>query len=425
MQLTIKNRQIEVLAGVMTSQVPSNRQPHLADFSYRVAEFFRRWRFDDPAQSRTISSMNPTLIYHTAETARGGVSPFDVTIMEMVEGHDLRIACPYLGLDYLRRMIAPADGWRLVTDVPEWLSIHPAKERGELVDFILNNGERIHHCRDLHAKVLIAGNEALVGSANFTKKGITGRVEMSVRIESTDEVKELKGWFDLLWSETAFVKEPDLRACAANLPESISTAGAFVLPSAHPGVHAVWSGGAILRENADTERNLIERVRMAPDRRWAVSWLDLAKEIIGITGLSNEDERLTLSMPVNGKTLPVIINSRIVLVGFGSNDPAQSGMASVVLILPESIRHRLDTHQHSIAYEFKPKPAAPLLIRISMPSVFTFDPDVLASWHEACIAECGRQTKSNFRKFHETAVYRVIMDSGYRRIILDRAFGDS
>lgn len=100
-------------------------------------------------------------------------------------------------------------------------------------------------------------------------------------------------------------------------------------------------------------------------------------------------------------------------------------MASVVLILPESIRHRLDTYPHSIAYEFKPKPAAPLLIRVSMPSVFTFDPDVLASWHEACITECGRKTKSNFRKFHEPIVYRAIMDSGYRRLILDRAFGDS
>ena len=66
----------------------------------------------------------------------------------------------------------------------------------------------------------------------------------------------------------------------------------------------------------------------------------------------------------------------------------------------------------------------PLLVRFDPGAEFKFSPDIVSGWHEACIAECGHQRKSNFRKHHEPVVYRAVMDAGYRSWILDQAFED-
>ena len=112
----------------------------------------------------------------------------------MVEGQELCIACPYLGLSYLQRILERANGWRLLTDVQEWLSSHSLDSRGRIVNFVVANTQRIRHCKDLHAKVLIAGTRALAGSANFTDKGVTGRVEVPVLFDGCEEVDELRAW---------------------------------------------------------------------------------------------------------------------------------------------------------------------------------------------------------------------------------------
>jgi len=167
---------------------------------------------------RKINVMNANCIYHTTETRSGGPSPFDEAIMDMVDGHEVRIACPYLGLEYLKRIIDRAESWRLVTDIMEWLSVHSRKQRNKIVEFIVENRDQIRYCKDLHAKVLIAGNRFFLGEANTTEKGMTGRVEMSVLFEECEQVDELRAWFDLLWCQTASVLKADLRVCAATLP---------------------------------------------------------------------------------------------------------------------------------------------------------------------------------------------------------------
>jgi len=182
--------------------------------------------------------MEPKLIYHTPQSASGGVSPFDTVITEMVAGHDIRIVSPYLSLDYLRRMIADADSWKLVSDIGEWLSTTSVAARTETVEFIGQHSEQIRHCRDVHAKVLVAGSKALIGSANFTNKGITGRVEMSVLFEDCEHVEETRAWFDLLWSQTAPVADADLKRFAVHLPDREASPRPQELPSLFPPVRA-------------------------------------------------------------------------------------------------------------------------------------------------------------------------------------------
>ena len=144
------------------------------------------------------------LLYHRFNSPPDQVSPFDTAIMDMVNGHELRIACPYLGLYYLKRMVDRSTNWQLLTDVPEWLaSERSPASREEIITYILANREHIQHCNDLHAKVLIAGSRVLLGSANFTVKGITGRTEMAVLFDGGEQVKEVRDWFDCLWAHCA------------------------------------------------------------------------------------------------------------------------------------------------------------------------------------------------------------------------------
>ena len=45
------------------------------------------------------------LVHHTPESIAGGVSPFDAAIMDIATDRDVRIACPFLGVRYLQRVI--------------------------------------------------------------------------------------------------------------------------------------------------------------------------------------------------------------------------------------------------------------------------------------------------------------------------------
>jgi len=213
--------------------------------------------------------MSASLVYHTAETMSGGVSPFDAAVMDMVVGQELLIACPYLGLDYLRRMTRPAAGWRLLTDVGEWLASHAADPRRRVVECVLANADRVRHCAGLHAKVLVAGGKALVGSANFTEKGITERVEMSVTFDGGRQVEALRVWFESLWKQTGPVKEADLRAWLAATPPRASF-GPPPLPSLYPGVSSTLAPRAgsfhpeieaLLAGVSPSVRQLVDRLR--------------------------------------------------------------------------------------------------------------------------------------------------------------------
>ena len=180
------------------------------------------------------------LLYHRFNSPPDHVSPFDTAIMDMVNGHELRIACPYLGLSYLQRMVDRSTNWQLLTDVPEWLaSERSPASREAIIAYILSNRERIRHCNDLHAKVLIAGSRVLLGSANFTVKGITGRTEMAVLFDGGEQVEEVRDWFDCLWERTAPVEEADLHACADKMPLLAVEPANLPFPCLFPGIQSL------------------------------------------------------------------------------------------------------------------------------------------------------------------------------------------
>ena len=50
-----------------------------------------------------------------------------------------------------------------------------------------------------HAQLEVVGAQALVGSSNFTRPGLTENVELNVQIQSAREVAQLQEWFETHW----------------------------------------------------------------------------------------------------------------------------------------------------------------------------------------------------------------------------------
>lgn len=384
--------------------------------------------------------MSTKLIYHTPESMAGGVSPFDIAILDMVEDQEVRIACPYLGLSYLERVLERASGWQLLSDVQEWLASYFHESRSRIVEFILANPKRVRHCKDLHAKVLIAGKQALIGSANFTEKGITGRVEVSVLFNESEQIEELRAWFELLWNQSAPVREEDLRLCVTSLPPREIPPAQSTLPCAFPDVLSHLHQLAAASGSEDAENELIERLRQAPDRAWAESYLDLAKELVEITGLSNDDPRLVMSLR-QGNTLPITINRRYGLTAFRLDEGQHEkrwlvpdytnppGHAVVELILPGSMKEQIDglpgVIRHSSfdpGFSGETSDNVPRFVSFSVRSRFTFGPEVLEGWQQVLLTERDHGRASPYRRFHEPTVFRAVMDPVFRRHILNRAF---
>lgn len=52
-----------------------------------------------------------------------------------------------------------------------------------------------------HAKMAVVGSQALVGSSNFTKPGLTQNIELNIQVQSAREVTILQEWFDEHWEQ--------------------------------------------------------------------------------------------------------------------------------------------------------------------------------------------------------------------------------
>ena len=164
------------------------------------------------------------LVYHNLSGLSGQYSPFDGAVLEVARSGSVNIVSPYIGVNYLQRIIQVSNGWRLISDIEAWLSSLSVQARPKAWSFIRENLESIHHCPAIHAKAVISQNLAMLGSANLTSTGILGRTEMGIFLDDLPLVTELCAWFDTLWEQTlppvadeadAFVKWLDDEAARA------------------------------------------------------------------------------------------------------------------------------------------------------------------------------------------------------------------
>lgn len=66
-----------------------------------------------PAEGESVK-----LLYHDPG-AQGQTSPFDRALMSVASTAHLRLVSPYLGVDYLGRLVRQAGHWLLISDVEE------------------------------------------------------------------------------------------------------------------------------------------------------------------------------------------------------------------------------------------------------------------------------------------------------------------
>lgn len=70
-----------------------------------------------------------------------------------------------------------------------------------------------------HSKIEVVGSQALVGSSNFTKPGLTQNVELNVQIQSSREVNQLREWFEEQWEKGREVTEETLQVIERQIKE--------------------------------------------------------------------------------------------------------------------------------------------------------------------------------------------------------------
>jgi DNA-directed RNA polymerase subunit RPC12/RpoP len=179
------------------------------------------------------------LIYHRFPDQEA-ISPFDIAINQMAANQHLQLAFPYLTLRYLRGLVEVSQSWLLLTDVQAWINSKRSDARA-IQAFIVEYRQCIHDYRGLHAKAIIAGNQALVGSANLTVNALIRNDELLVHIEREPLVGELQGWFDDRWAHTTMVNAEALERSIGELTvASVPSLDQrpLALPSAGPRIRA-------------------------------------------------------------------------------------------------------------------------------------------------------------------------------------------
>ncbi len=328
------------------------------------------------------------------------------------------IACPYISIGYVEGLLAGCSTWRVLTDAEELLSA--SRDRSAAVGFVARNRHRVRHLRGLHAKVIIGADLALVGSANLTEKGLAGRDEMGVLFEDEEKVKELRTWFDELWNQAALLEQDELQKFVGHLPHDRPQTEGRLATSTRP-VKSKLPNTNLAESTQEAMDRLVEKLRRAPSRQWAEHYLDLVRELVEATGLDNDDARLVMSMP-DGAGLPVTICQRYVLAAFRHGPSRLSMMLPGAPSLVSGLRV-VRTGDGYAPRKDETEATAPWWISFEVDDPSEVPESVKEHWRRLVRREVDHGKYSSYRKHHEPVVFEAAMDVGFRKRVLDQAFG--
>ena len=86
-------------------------------------------------------------------------------------------------------------------------AILDAIQKGQIECRVYDRGKFHAKTYITHATLEVVGSQALVGSSNFTKPGLTENIELNVQVQSAREVAQLQNWFEEHWSDARDVSE--------------------------------------------------------------------------------------------------------------------------------------------------------------------------------------------------------------------------
>lgn len=339
----------------------------------------------------------------------GGESPFWRALVDVAESGPLDLACPYLSADLLRHLLARTRGeLRVLTDVQAWLD--STDEHGAVLALLREHPDAFRDCRGLHAKLALGPRAALLGSANFTRRGLLEAHELGVRLVGTPILRELATWFEAAWSRLA---RPDLASAEAVASDRAERArpasGAASMPDTALALRRArvpWDTTSNTRarrrsaSGAARDVELIGALRAEPaDASELMARLDSVAELLDAIGVTATDERVALTLDAGrvrlnvGRRAVMTFNLRDPKVQVAAYEPAFRAM------------HRAFVGRFG---PFSPQPAAGTGW-IVWPAGVPSNPALFESRVRAAKEALGQvRERTNFRRAHDVALFALV-----------------
>lgn len=212
---------------------------------------------------------------------------------------------------------------RVLIDVKAAL---PSGNATELAEWIVERIDDVRHVEDLHAKVAIGADAAMLGSANFTGGGLGKNKEAGVLTRDPGHLAELRAWFDGLWRGAQGIDPDALRRMAATLPAAsrprIDTTGLFFKVD-----------GSKESDLGPIDGDLLDHLSRFGSPDAAETYLCLAEEIVRTLDRPIGDPSLTVSLPRREWGPRVTVGTTWVLLPSNFEDRTLAAM----LLLPEGV----------------------------------------------------------------------------------------
>jgi len=179
--------------------------------------------------------------------------------------------------------------------------------------------------------------------------------------------------------------------------------------------HSNWH--KLKRESQD---EFVKVIKTAPSREWVESFLDMTAKLINITGVTEDDDQLVMSIRTDQKSLPISLGNRYCLKGY----PADQ---KVGVILPHGSA-AVDELREKACHtgQFNGEADAPHWYKFPAASADDLRlGEYHEDWQQALKAERERGHRRVRGDAHEPVVYRAAINSAVRQQLIDDARFDS
>ncbi len=362
------------------------------------------------------------LIYHTPAT-KNDPSIFDKSITTIVTNENIKIACPYIGISYLKEaIVSQCTDFQLITDINAlFSSLQNKDDINSALLFIENNLNKIRHYSGLHSKAIISNKQALFGSSNFTYSGINKNNELSVLIDEPDKIIELSKWFDSWWEFSAEINIEELKKKIKSYkPKPNSTSSKELLMVNNNIINCKYKKPK--KESYEVDEDFLKNVVLKHyiDKDWLLSFCSLAKHILTKYNISNDNNRLCITCCGGRYQIAITIGQRYIIYPLEKKEP------TINLIMPLDFDEENAKNEglYKITHFTTHKQNEAAWCRYNTASgSFALNAKTISEWESAVEKELYRtKNNSGYRYAHQPILYTFIMDDKFRNRILDEVY---
>lgn len=388
-----------------------------------------------------------TLVFHPVDggTEAQSSAAFADAIEEVLSASssEIRLVSPYIGYSILKK-ITQGRKFRLLTDID---ALFEGGCDEQLVRFFEEYASCVRNISGIHAKVVSTDGAALIGSANFTQKGIGDRDELGCLIHEPSLLISLYNWFESLWSAAntidlehaksliaysqkvaTVLKSAELTPVSATSsrrnPGPRRTLGWLSSPIPHEVTGSTPSASSIHtlpEEKLDVDALIAQLRRLMQSQEDAQLVLELLAEALYIADLPMDDSRLYVNYR-SATSLHVNISSYAVA---WCNKKRGAPYFGMLLDDCDFAERMVEVIPGSRIEKFKFARGIKVPLTVLVDSL----PLLRSSWHRAIRLQVQRKRKgtenpyySPYLRYHSPRFYEILMSTESRRAISRSAF---